>query len=137
MSKPNDTPTNASAGYEHNPAVNGVITHTDFASRDPDATRAWCTRMFGWTFMAPMPMGPGEYHMFQYSPDGGGGIRQVEGTESPSALPYVQVSDVHAAYVEALAAGAESVQPPDHIMEGVTIAIVKAPGGVIIGINGP
>lgn len=132
-----DEPAQAPTAFEHNPALNGVITHTDFASRDPVATRAWCTRMFGWTFAPPMPMGPGEYHMFQYSPDGGGGIRGADAGESPSALPYVQVSDVQAAYTEALAAGAESVQPPDRIMEGVTIAIVRAPGGVVIGINGP
>lgn len=137
MTMPDLAPADAAAGYEHNPALEGVITHTDFASLDPAATRAWCTRMFGWKFMAPTPMGAGEYHMFQYSSEGGGGIRKVERDESPDALPYVQVSDVQAAYAEALAAGAEPVQPPDRIMEGVTIAIVRAPGGVVIGINGP
>jgi hypothetical protein len=29
------------------------------------------------------------------------------------------------------------MMPPDRVMEGVTIAIVRAPGGVPIGFSGP
>ena len=34
-------------------------------------------------------------------------------------------------------AGAESVDPPTTIMEGVRVAMVRAPGGVLIGFSGP
>jgi uncharacterized protein len=36
-----------------------------------------------------------------------------------------------------VAAGAESVNPPETVMEGVRIAMVRAPGGVLIGFSGP
>jgi hypothetical protein len=36
-----------------------------------------------------------------------------------------------------LNAGAEAIMPPTRVMEGVTIAIVRAPGGVPIGLSGP
>ena len=46
------------------------------------------------------------------------------------AVPYVNVKDVHAAYKAALKEGAEEMAPPMKAMEGVTIAVVRAPGGV-------
>jgi hypothetical protein len=49
----------------------------------------------------------------------------------------VHVEDIQAAYDAALAAGAESVNPPETVMEGVRIAMVRAPGGVLIGFSGP
>ena len=84
-----------------------------------------------------MPMGDGEYHLFAYAEQGGGGIRKTEPAETPGALPYVHVADAHEAFAEAVEAGAEVVRPPERFMEGVTIAIVRAPGGVTIGISGP
>jgi hypothetical protein len=52
-------------------------------------------------------------------------------------MPYVHVADARAAYDKALREGAESVAVPERVMEGVTIAIVRAPGGVKIGLSGP
>jgi uncharacterized protein len=49
----------------------------------------------------------------------------------------VHVEDTQAAYDAALAAGAESVNAPETVMEGVRIAVVRAPGGVPIGFSGP
>jgi predicted enzyme related to lactoylglutathione lyase len=43
----------------------GSISHTEFASRDPAATRAFCETLFGWTFETlEGPTGP--YHMFRF-----------------------------------------------------------------------
>jgi hypothetical protein len=36
-----------------------------------------------------------------------------------------------------MAAGAEPVSPPTKVMEGVCTAMVRAPGGVLIGFSGP
>ena len=36
-----------------------------------------------------------------------------------------------------LRAGAEAMVPPTRVMEGVTIAVVRAPGGVPVGLAGP
>ena len=49
----------------------------------------------------------------------------------------MHVAGAQAAFDSALRAGAEAVQIPTRVMEGVTTAIVRAPRGVIIGLSGP
>jgi predicted enzyme related to lactoylglutathione lyase len=116
----------------------GWITHTELASSDPAATKAWCAKVLGWTFKPsfPMPEG-GEYHLFAYSDKGGGGIRANNPPEMPGSIPYIHVADARAAFEKALREGAEAMFPPERVMEGVTIAIVRAPGGVPVGLSGP
>lgn len=115
----------------------GQITHTEFASTDPEATRAWCVDVLGWQFRDPFPSPAGDYHLFAYSDTGGGGIRSTAEGELPASTPTVHVASTDEAYDAALAAGAESVHPPESIMAGVRIAMVRAPGGVLIGFSGP
>src|SRR3989442_15674893 len=116
----------------------GWITATELASSDPAATKAWCAKVMGWTFKPSFPMlGGGEYHLFAYSDKGGGGIRPNNPPEVPGSIPYVHVADTRAAFEKALREGAEEMLPPERVMEGVTIAIVRAPGGVAIGFSGP
>ncbi len=116
----------------------GWITHTELASADPAATKAWCAKVLGWTFKPsfPMPDG-GEYHLFAYSEQGGGGIRKTNPSEPPGSSFSVHVGDAGAAFEKALRAGAEEMLPPTQVMPGVTIAIVRAPGGVPVGLSGP
>jgi uncharacterized protein len=116
----------------------GWITHTELASADPDATKAWCAKVLGWAFQPSFPMpGGGDYHTFAYSERGGGGIRLHNPPEVPGSIPYIHVADANAAYENALREGAEEMLPPTPIMDGVTIAIVRAPGAVAIGFSGP
>jgi uncharacterized protein len=116
----------------------GWITHTELASTDPAATRAWCAKVLGWAFRPTfsMPDG-GEYHLFAYSDKGGGGIRATKPSESPGSTFSVHVADAQAAFDKALREGAEAVLPPTRVMQGVTIAVVRAPGGVPVGFSGP
>ena len=124
--------------HEPTRGLYGHITHTELASSDPDATRAWCQAALGWTFMPSFPMEGGEeYHLFAYSEQGGGGIRRTQPPEVPGSIPYVHVQDCQAAFDRAVEAGAEAMVPPTFVMEGVTTAIVRAPGGVPIGLSGP
>ena len=127
----------SSGRHEPTRGLYGWITHTDLASNDPAATRAWCASVFGWRFQPPMPLPGGEYHLFAYSDQGGGGIRPVNPQEMPGSIPYVHVEDARAAFEKALVEGAEEMMPLTQVMEGVTIAIVRAPGGVPVGISGP
>ncbi|HEU4628641.1 MAG TPA: VOC family protein [Gemmatimonadaceae bacterium] len=124
--------------HEPTRGLYGWITHTELSSADPAATKAWCTSVLGWSFMpsVPMPDG-GEYHLFAYSEQGGGGIRRTNPPETPGTIPYVHVPDTQAAYDAALREGAEAMFPPTRVMEGVTVAVVRAPGGVPIGFSGP
>jgi len=115
----------------------GWITHTDLASDDPAATKAWCADVLGWAFRPPLPSPGGDVHLFVYSDKGGGAVRAVSPPERPGSIPYVHVADVDAAYAKALAKGAVAMMSPTTVMEGVRIAIVRAPGGVPIGFSGP
>jgi uncharacterized protein len=127
----------APPSHQPTPGLYGWITHTDLSSLDPEATRRWCAEALGWSFMPSFPSPNGPYHLFRYSESGGGGIRGVTRPEETGSLPFVHVADTRAAYEKALNAGAESVQPPERVMDGVSIAIVRAPGGVQIGLSGP
>jgi predicted enzyme related to lactoylglutathione lyase len=134
------TKSRPSSASKHVPTegLYGWITHTELASSAPAATKAWCVKVLGWTFKPSFPMpGGGEYHLFEYSEKGGGGIRPNNLPEIPGSIPYVHVADARAAYEKALQEGAQKMFPPERIMEGVTIAIVRAPGGVPIGFSGP
>jgi predicted enzyme related to lactoylglutathione lyase len=91
----------------------------------------------GWTFKPSIPMPAGEYHLFAYSDKGGGGIRQTDPSEAPGSSFSVHVADTRAAFENALREGAEEMVPPTQVMPGVTIAVVRAPGGVPIGFSGP
>lgn len=115
----------------------GWITHTELQSASPEATRTWCALVLGWKFRDPYPTPDGPYHLYAYSEKGGGGIRKVQANEPAGTTPYVHVEDAQAAFDKAVKAGAEVMIPPMRVMEGVTIALVRAPGGVPIGFSGP
>src|SRR5690348_11394133 len=119
------------------PGLYGWITHTELASDDPQATKAWCAAVLGWTFRPAVPSPNGEYHLFAYSDKGGGGIRQTHASETPGSMPVVHVADAKASFDRALSEGAQEIMPPTRVMEGVTVAVVRAPGGVPIGFSGP
>jgi predicted enzyme related to lactoylglutathione lyase len=130
-------PKDAPRSHTPTPGLHGWITHTELASADPAATKAWCAKVLGWTFNPSLPLPDGEYHLFAYSQQGGGGIRQTKPGEAPHTTPTVHVADVRAAFAAALRAGAQEVTPPTTVMEGVTVALVRAPGGVLMGLSGP
>src|SRR5688572_1810736 len=128
----------SSLKHESTKDLHGWITHTELASANPAATRAWCANVLGWTFLPSFPMADGgEYHLFTYSDKGGGGIRPNNPPEVPGSIPYIHVRDAQEAFDKALREGAVEMFPPTRIMEGVTVAIVRAPGGVPIGFSGP
>jgi predicted enzyme related to lactoylglutathione lyase len=130
--------TKSARSHTPTPGLYGWITHTELASADPAATRAWCAKVLGWTFMPSVPMhGGGEYMLFAYSDKGGGGIRPTHPSETPGSSFTVHVADARAAFEKALREGAEEILPPTPVMPGVTVAVVRAPGGVPVGLSGP
>jgi predicted enzyme related to lactoylglutathione lyase len=112
----------------------GLITHTELASADPPATRAWCQQVLGWKFGQAVPTPSGPYHMWRFENDTGGGIRATNPPEVPGSIPYCEVAGIQAAFSKALAAGAAEMLRPQEIPGNMGwIAIVMAPGGVPIG----
>ena len=138
-SRPEPRASSGKTAPRHEPTrgLYGWITHTELASSDPAATKAWCATVLRWTFTPSVPTPAGEHHLFAYSDKGGGGIRSNNPPEAPGSVPYVHVADARAAFEKALQAGAEAMFPPERVTEGVTIALVRAPGGVPIGFSGP
>lgn len=127
----------SSLKHEFTKGLYGWITHTDLASSNPGATRDWAAKVLGWTFRPPMAMPNGDMHFFTYSDKGGGAIRYNNPPEIPGSIPYIHVRDCQASYDKALEEGAEEMLSPIRVMEGVMVAIVRAPGGVPIGFSGP
>ena len=116
------------------PARHGLITHTELASADPTATRAWCEKALGWKFGPPVPTPTGPYHMWRFDSGTGGGIRANNPPEVPGSIPYCEVVDIQATYSRALEAGATAMLVPQELPGGMGwIAIVAAPGGIAIG----
>lgn len=138
IEQPDAPGTESPPRHEPTRGLYGHVTHTELASADPEATKSWCHDVLGWTFMPSFPMeGGGEYHLFAYSDQGGGGIRRNQAPEVPGSIPFVHVEDCQAAFDRAIEAGAEEMVPPTRVMDGVTTAMVRAPGGVPIGFSGP
>lgn len=112
----------------------GFISHTELASSDPAATKAWAQKVLGWKFGEPMPTPNGPYHMWDFGNNMGGGIRSHNPPEMPGSIPYVEVNGIKAAYAKAVQAGATPMMPPEEIPGGNGwIAIVQAPGGPAVG----
>jgi uncharacterized protein len=112
----------------------GMITHTELASTDPPATRAWCERVLGWGFGESVPTPTGPYHMWRFENATGGGIRLNNPPEPPGSIPYCEVESIRDTFARALEAGAMEMVPPMALPSGMGwIAVVAAPGGVPIG----
>ena len=112
----------------------GVITHTELASADPPATKAWCASVLGWQFGESVPTPTGPYHMWRFGIGTGGGIRANNPPEVPGSIPYCEVASIQETYSKALSHGAAEMVPPMQLPSGMGwIAIVAAPGGVPIG----
>lgn len=88
----------------HDPTedLHGWITHTELASADPEATKAWCASVLGWMFKPGFPTPNGDYHLFAYSDQGRGGIRRNNPPEIPGTILYVHGPDARAAFTKAL-----------------------------------
>jgi predicted enzyme related to lactoylglutathione lyase len=111
-----------------------AVTHTELASNDPDATRAWCESVLGWKFDRSVPTPTGPYFMWQTKMGTGGGIRANNPPEGPGSIPYVEFSDIKAAFSKAIKSGAVEMFGPNKLPgDAGWIAIVAAPGGVTIG----
>ncbi len=107
-----------------------------------DERRHECTHgRYGWIpdldLPTPSPTPAGDYLLFLYSEAGGGGIRHTGLGRGAPIDSNRSRRDTQAAYEAALAAGAESVRAPTKVMDGVCTALVRAPGGVLIGFSEP
>lgn len=107
------------------------VVHFEIRSADPDATRGFYGKLFGWTY----PDGgiPG-YTYVDTGAEGAvpGGIGPVQGGE-PLVTFFVGVADVAATLDAAAAMGGRIVQPATKV-PGVTFGLLADPRGQVVGL---
>ena len=107
------------------------VVHFEIRSADPDATRAFYGKLFGWAF--PEGGVPG-YSYVDSGVEGSvpGGISPLQGGE-PLVTFFVGVQDVAATLEAAAAQGGRVVQSATSV-PGVTFGLLADPQGQVVGV---
>jgi predicted enzyme related to lactoylglutathione lyase len=107
------------------------VVHFEIRSPDPDATRSFFGKLFGWTF----PSGgiPG-YSYVDTGVEGAipGGISPLQ-EGAPLVTFFVGVQDVAATLDAAVAQGGTVIQPATSV-PGVTFGLLADPQGQVVGL---
>lgn len=117
-------------------AHNVKVEHSEFVSKDPEATQKFLEKAFGFKFAV---MGPemGNYRM--HGPQEGAststiGIRGPMGPESMGTIAYLTVPNIDKAIESVTAAGGKIVQGKTEIPGMGYMALYLAPGEVLQGV---
>lgn len=107
------------------------VIHAEIRSADPDATRAFFSGLFEWTYE------DGAYPGYTFVNTGAEGalptaISPLQG-EDDQVLFFVGVDDVEAALSRAEQLGGRIVQPPQTV-PGVTFGVLADPQGHVVGV---
>jgi predicted enzyme related to lactoylglutathione lyase len=107
------------------------VVHAEIRSTDPDATRAFFSGLFGWTYS------DGAYPGYTFVDTGVEGalptaISPLQG-DADAVLFFVGVDDVDATLGQAEALGGRIVQPAQSV-PGVTFGVLADPQGHLVGI---
>jgi uncharacterized protein len=107
------------------------VVHFEIRSADPDATREFYGKLFGWTY--PDGGVPG-YTYVNTGVEGAmpGGISPLQG-DGPLVTFFVGVADVAATLDAAVAHGGRIVQPATSV-PGVTFGLLADPQGQVVGL---
>jgi predicted enzyme related to lactoylglutathione lyase len=110
------------------------VVHFEIRSADPDASRAFYAKMFGWSF--PEGGFPG-YTYVETGVEGAipGGISPLQGGE-PLVTFFVGVQDVAATLDAAAASGGTIVQQATEA-PGVRFGLFADPFGQVVGVAAP
>ena len=107
------------------------VVHFEIRSADPDATREFYGKLFGWSY--PDGGMPG-YTYVDTGVDGGvpGGVSPLQGG-GPLVTFFVGVEDIDATIADASRLGGPVVQPATRV-PGVAFALIADPNGQIVGL---
>jgi predicted enzyme related to lactoylglutathione lyase len=110
------------------------VVHFEVRSPDPDASRIFYGKLFGWTF--PDGGMPG-YTYVDTGTEGAlpGGISPLQGGD-PVVTFFVGVTDVVATLAEAVSQGGRIVQQATAV-PGVTFGLFADPHGQVVGLAAP
>jgi len=118
-------------------AEHGTFYWNELMTHDVEAAKKFYADTIGWSFEA-MEMADGlTYWVAMAGEKAVGGIFDLKASglaEAPEAwMPYIAVDDIDACCAKASAAGAEIMRPPFDVPGVGRIAILKEPGGAVIG----
>ena len=107
------------------------VIHAEIRTSDPDATRAFCSDLFGWTYT------DGAFPGYTFADTGVEGalptaIGPLQGGND-SVLFFVGVEDVEATLAQAEALGGKIIQPVQNV-PGVSFGVLEDPQGHHIGV---
>jgi predicted enzyme related to lactoylglutathione lyase len=107
------------------------VVHAEIRSKDPDATRAFFSELFGWTYS------DGAYAGYTFVDTGVQGalptaISPLQG-DADQVLFFVGVEDVQAALEQAERLGGRIVQPAQTV-PGVSFGVLADPQGHLVGV---
>ena len=107
------------------------VIHAEIRSADPDATRAFFSELFGWTYS------DGAFPGYSFVDTGGDGaiptaIGPLQGG-ADAVLFFVGVEDVPATLAKAEQLGGKTIQPAQEV-PGVTFGVFADAQGHIVGV---
>jgi len=107
------------------------VVHAEIRSTDPDATRAFFSGLFGWTYSDGASPG---YTFVDTGVEGSlpTAISPLQG-DSDAVLFFIGVSDVEGTLKQAEALGGRTIQPAQNV-PGVTFGVLADPQGHLVGV---
>jgi uncharacterized protein len=112
----------------------GTIVHCELYSEDPEATKKFYTKVFGWSFdeipnagywVVKAPARPHGGLIKRRKPDKAGGF------VPPSTLNYILVDSVDEAAKKIVAAGGKILVPKYEVPGMGLFSVFEAPGGIV------
>jgi predicted enzyme related to lactoylglutathione lyase len=118
-------------------ADHGIFYWNELNTRDVEKAKKFYEKTIGWTFEG-MPMEHGTYWVAKAGDKNAGGIFDMNAMGLPKEVPehwmsYLAVDDVDKRLAEAKKAGATTIREPFDVPGTGRIAILKEPGGAVVG----
>jgi predicted enzyme related to lactoylglutathione lyase len=115
----------------------GKFVWNELNTQDLASAKRFLSATLGWTF-EPMPIPDGTYWIIKMADQRIGGLFDMSKDSHFKGIPehwlsYIAVDDIDARYNKAIAAGAKEGRAPFDIPNVGRIAILKQPGGAMIG----
>jgi predicted enzyme related to lactoylglutathione lyase len=109
-----------------------MLAHTELASTDPEATRAFLQKVFGWG--TESVDAPGGGNLIRYQTPGGarGSIRKTGPEEAPAAINYILVDDIEGTAKKIKRTGGELLMPIVDVPQMGRFFWFKVPGGPVL-----
>ncbi len=114
----------------------GRFIWNELNTHEPEAAKRFYADTVGWSYEA-MEMQPNPYWIIKNGAETAGGIFDLNGhglDDVPEHwMSYLAVDDVDERVERAVAAGATVIRPPFDVPGAGRIAILKQPGGAVVG----